>query len=111
MQHKVLLLRVETPAVSFRARPAYLGVDKGDSVRFINFTEAPVVLEFEQGVLEPAAGELGVNGEKEFSVVSSTRRRSPYSGKVAGATDSLEGESRPEIIIDRVVPTMGRERA
>jgi hypothetical protein len=96
---KVVLLKLGN---AYKARPAYIVAEPSDKIRFLNFTDASIVLSFPNGPF--TSGSTLVAGGGWDATVPSTAAagRYVYEGSVSGgANNPLEGESSPEIIIDR----------
>jgi hypothetical protein len=95
--------------VTYRARPAYAGVVPGQKVRFANFARATIELSFEPGLFDRDAVTIEHDGYQDLEVRREKPGRSPYKGRVIkgapsqdeATRDQLQGESSPEIIIDR----------
>ena len=106
MLQKVFLLRVKpvTDPPRYRARPASVAAEVGDTVKFINFTDHPVVLNFNAGIFGTTTLTVAAGGEQASDVQSIEAGNYPYTGRVHDQWD-VEGDSSPEIIIDRITGT------
>jgi hypothetical protein len=98
--HKIVLLKFEDV---YKARPAYVVAEPSDKVRFLNFTDATIELTFPDGLFDSGGHTLAAGGGWEATVPSDAAAgHFVYAGTVSGAVNSqLQGESSPEIIIDR----------
>ena len=94
---KVVLLQSSN---SFRARPAYVVAEPGDKIRFLNFTGATVNLSFPDDLFSSKT--IVANGGWDATVpADALAGPHVYRGDVGGGSNNLDGESSPEIIIDR----------
>ena len=95
--HTVVVLNQGT---SFRARPPYAVVKPDDQVKFSNYSGQVVSLTFPSGLF---AGKdqltLSTGSKDTLTVQDVGDGRYPYNGVVNGMP--VEGESSPEIIVDR----------
>jgi hypothetical protein len=99
MVQKVFLLSVGTTSITYRARPAYIPVVPGDQVKFVNRTGQTVQLTFPAGLFAKPLTSIDNTGAEALIVQDVADGRYPYQGVVNGAP--VEGESSPEIIVDR----------
>ena len=97
--HKIVLLKF---ADLYKARPAYIVAEPSDKIRFLNFTDATIELTFPNGPFDTGHTLLAGGGWEATVPSGAAAGHFQYAGAVTGAVNSeLQGESSPEIIIDR----------
>lgn len=96
--HRVILL---TSGMVHRARPAYAPVAPGDQVRFVNLIDGNVTLRFPHGLFDRDELNLSFRAKDVLTVLDADDGRYPYTGDVNGQPNVLQGESNPEMIVDR----------
>jgi hypothetical protein len=97
--HKVVLLKIED---LYKARPAYVVAEPSDKIRFLNLTDATVELTFPGGPFASGHTLLAGGGWEATVPSEAVAGHFKYVGNVTGvASAQLQGESSPEIIIDR----------
>lgn len=86
----------------YRARPAYVVAEPEDTIRFLNVSDRSIVLSFPNGPFASGAT-IAPGGGWEATIPSNAAAGFfAYVGTVIGLTDTtVQGESSPEIIIDR----------
>lgn len=96
--HKVVLLKIA--AGNYRARPAYQPATPGEDVRFINLTGGTVVITFPGGLFTQDTLTLADGAKNTVTLRDQLPDgRYAYAAQVGGV--DVQGESSPEIIVDR----------